>query len=304
MPLTPGDRFAATWRFFQLDQLLISHCSFTPQRFAHDPRVQRQCDPAYLLLELYLSGTGRGLVADTPTRIDPGRLHLVDLSRPYRTVTDRVCTWGVCIPHAAVAYDPSRHAPYHQLPLSSAAGCMLAGALLSLCKRLPAVTSGEAPALAAGLATLVRSLMLGEQPADPAPVLDAEGRCLRTYVDAHLHDPALDADLLCRRFHLSRASLYRHFGDAGGVRAYIRSRRLQRCYRELAAAPAVRGAVRRVAERWGFHNAAHFNRLFKQRFGITPSDWLGGSHRPGRVLAAHSGAGDGVNPLRDWLLHP
>jgi AraC-like DNA-binding protein len=30
--------------------------------------------------------------------------------------------------------------------------------------------------------------------------------------------------------------------------------------------------VHQIAERWGYYNASHFHRRFKQRFGCSPSD--------------------------------
>jgi AraC-like DNA-binding protein len=58
----------------------------------------------------------------------------------------------------------------------------------------------------------------------------------------------------------------------GGVERYLRERRLGRCFAELAAADPATARIGKIAERWGFLDPSHFNRLFKQHFGLRPSD--------------------------------
>jgi len=54
-------------------------------------------------------------------------------------------------------------------------------------------------------------------------------------VIAHLDDLDLGVATLEEAFHCSRASIYRQFEDEGGVAAFVRWERLQRCYVELAS---------------------------------------------------------------------
>ncbi|MFQ6397589.1 helix-turn-helix domain-containing protein [Nocardia sp. KC 131] len=53
----------------------------------------------------------------------------------------------------------------------------------------------------------------------------------------------------------------------------IRDRRLNACYRELTRARPT-DTVAEVAFRWGFTDAGHFGRAFKQSYGVTPSSVL------------------------------
>jgi AraC-like DNA-binding protein len=272
-PLTPAKQFAATWILHRVGQLIVSQVAFTAQEFVHEPRSHDLADEDLLLLELYETGCGRGLSGETPTFIDPGRLHLVDLSRRYRTITTTVSTIGVVIPHAAVGYDPLRHPSYLALSLATPRGGMLAGALRLLVAQLSAVTTAEAPALSEAFAGLVRSLLLtplAQPSADRGASLAAR---IRDYIDRHLAEE-LDAAQLVQRFGLSRVTLYRLFRAEGGIEVYIRERRLDRCSAELMLAQPERGRVREVAERLGFSDAGHFNRSFRRRFGVTPSDHL------------------------------
>jgi AraC-like DNA-binding protein len=51
------------------------------------------------------------------------------------------------------------------------------------------------------------------------------------------------------------------------------TRRLKACYRELSQARLTE-TVTEVAFRWGFNDAAHFSRSFKEAFGTTPRSIL------------------------------
>ena len=94
---------------------------------------------------------------------------------------------------------------------------------------------------------------------------------VRRYIEDHLDDPALCASSIAHAHAISVRTLHLLFADTGTtVGRLIRQRRLEVCYRELSRAR--RGnTVTDVAFRWGFADAAHFSRSFKQAFGVTPS---------------------------------
>lgn len=269
-PLDDPSDFRAQASFSLQGELILTDARFPPLLFDHDPARIRGVDHGYLLFERYLSGSGRGLIGDAATRIDAGSIHLLDMSRRYRTLTSGVVTRGVIIPHAAIGYDPSRHRSYARVSLASKPGRLVDFAHQSLAEAA-ARASPEAEPLARGFLALVRALVLGQW----SHRSDAGNRALvKAYIDRHLSDPELTTERLCASFGLSRSVLYRLFEPDGGVIRYITDRRLDRCYLDLAAAPAERGEVRRVAETWGFYQPGNFHRGFRRRFGVAPSDCL------------------------------
>jgi AraC-like DNA-binding protein len=94
---------------------------------------------------------------------------------------------------------------------------------------------------------------------------------VRGYIEDHLDDPGLCASSIADAHAISVRTLHLLFADTGTtVSRLIRQRRLDVCYRELSRGR--RGnTVTDVAFRWGFNDAAHFSRSFKQAFGVTPS---------------------------------
>jgi AraC-like DNA-binding protein len=99
---------------------------------------------------------------------------------------------------------------------------------------------------------------------------------VRGYIEDHLDDPGLCASSIADAHAISVRTLHLLFADTGTtVSRLIRQRRLDVCYRELSRGRRGK-TVTDVAFRWGFIDAAHFSRSFKQAFGITPSSLISG----------------------------
>ncbi|PLQ00434.1 helix-turn-helix domain-containing protein [Cupriavidus pauculus] len=99
-------------------------------------------------------------------------------------------------------------------------------------------------------------------------------RSMVEYIDAQLHDPELSAQHLAAIFHVSRRTLYNLFREFGQTpHAYIQSRRLDRAAQRLSDPVESNCSITQIAFGLGFADAAHFSRVFHERFGVTPSQW-------------------------------
>jgi AraC-like DNA-binding protein len=95
---------------------------------------------------------------------------------------------------------------------------------------------------------------------------------VKGYVEAHLADPELSARTIARQHAVSERLLYSLFEDEDDtVRAFVRRRRLARAHADLTRSGGGL-AVHRVAQRWGFRDAAHFSRAFRALYGYAPSE--------------------------------
>lgn len=94
---------------------------------------------------------------------------------------------------------------------------------------------------------------------------------LEAYIDDNIADPALGADMLQRRFCVSRPTLYRMLQPAGGVAKCIRTRRLHAAQRTLRTRPDV--SITWLLYDLGFASERQFQRAFQAQFGLTPSQW-------------------------------
>lgn len=60
---------------------------------------------------------------------------------------------------------------------------------------------------------------------------------------------------------------------------YLRSRRLDRCRIDLASPQHARLSISEICYRWGFNGSAHFSRVFREQYGLSPREF-----RQGREL--------------------
>lgn len=131
----------------------------------------------------------------------------------------------------------------------------------------------------AGLAIACQSLfdVLDSALTPPAPRPSVNAALLikvKQYIEDHLDNPQLSPSGIAAAQAISVRRLHLLFAETGTtVSRWIRDRRLKICYRELSR-PGHKETVTNVAFRWGFNDAAHFSRTFKQAFGVTPSTIL------------------------------
>jgi AraC-like DNA-binding protein len=94
----------------------------------------------------------------------------------------------------------------------------------------------------------------------------------KVFITRYLGSPRLNPGLIAQQLHCSRAHLYRVFARHGEtVAGHVREQRLRRAYSLLAASAGGETAISDIAFRCGFENPVHFTRLFRERFGLTPS---------------------------------
>lgn len=295
VPTGPRDAFRAHATSSRLGQLVVSEVGFDGAVFDRDPARLSGFDTEFLLLETYNKGANRGRAGDIDTRLDAGAMHVVDMGRPWRTQTTEVACRSVVIPYDVIGYDPSLHPAYARLDANSPRSAMLLAGMGALFDAGSALDPDEAEALAESFSALVRRLMFNQRDreADLAPA-EAQTPFLRKFIDEHLTDADLGPKRMCDALGVSRSALYRMFPEDGGVRGYILTRRLDRCFDELRQSARRRGRVREVAERWGFYDPKSFNRAFRGRFGIAPSECIE------TALADAADAGP-AHPVQQWL---
>jgi AraC-like DNA-binding protein len=121
-------------------------------------------------------------------------------------------------------------------------------------------------AMQAALSLRVDSGLLGQGLYQAARLLISRDCC-----DAGLTAERVAAELGC-----SRAALYRAFAAHGeGVAELIWAERLARAWRLLTSPSHRQMPVADIAFRGGFSDPAAFSRMFKRRYGMTPSNARG-----------------------------
>lgn len=97
---------------------------------------------------------------------------------------------------------------------------------------------------------------------------------IRAFIEARLPDTDLTPAVVADAHHVSLRYLHQLFeGEGEGVAGLIRQRRLARCRAGLLDPVLADRLVAATAARWGFASPAHFNRLFRQTYGLPPGEF-------------------------------
>lgn len=152
----------------------------------------------------------------------------------------------------------------------SAPARLLARYLDALAMELPALDDAAGAAAADAALELLRGAVEPSVPSTRAAKREALRASVRRYVRERLQDPALSPASIARAHAISVRALHALFEDSGeSVAGLVRRERLRRSFEDLERPT---GSVTEIAFRWGFRDAAHFSRVFKREYGLTPSE--------------------------------
>lgn len=97
---------------------------------------------------------------------------------------------------------------------------------------------------------------------------------LRKFIEAHLRDHDLGPSAIAAHFGISTRYVHTIFSKQGEtVSSYILRRRIEECAHALTGKTVKNKTITDIAFEWGFNNAAHFTRVFKQHLGLSPREF-------------------------------
>jgi AraC-like DNA-binding protein len=265
----------ATGRF------ILSQARTPPMRLARSAETIAGGDADGFAVRVQISGGVAGRTGDRPVECAAGDILFIDL---LQTLDLRVTAGEgpasdvtLWMPRAkmlaALADDNALHG--FVLAGASPTAAMIGGSLRLLAQHVGEMTTIEIDAFADGLVeSIAKSITpMLEKLGDPNGARSLMSFVtLRRYIDNNLRSPSLNTNNIARTFGLSRASLCRLFKPVGGVATYIRKARLNRVYQDIAASELSNRRIGPIAYRMGFKNLSAFNRLFKETYGVSPSE--------------------------------
>jgi AraC-like DNA-binding protein len=96
----------------------------------------------------------------------------------------------------------------------------------------------------------------------------------RQYIESHLQDPELSAAMIAKDLKISPRYLRMLFAEENeNVSAYILRRRLEECANHIASEGWKHLTITEIAYKWGFNSSAYFCRAFRQRYGMTATEY-------------------------------
>lgn len=247
---------------------------------AHRVRRDRPCSepPASDFFKLVLQLRGRAEIRqrDQVFALHPGDWSLYDPSVPYSITNFEPCDLMVVqVPRREVRgfREPNLHTNGANAERFAGLNVVLGAFLAAMSEQLPVLPNGAGKPLGETFLGLLASALGAWQEGAPGyatlpGVLKAR---VKQYVWTHLGESDLCIDRIARDMRCSKRYLHRIFSDEQStLERYIWQTRLERCHAALTAPAAQRKRVSEVAFSWGFNSTAHFCRMFKSHFGVSP----------------------------------
>lgn len=289
--------FTAEVNGYRVGELVFNQPQFSPARFLRGAQHLRGERRDFLSLQVQLSGEERVILPHGQMRIMAGHIYLRDWAYAFDSDATAMRQQSIIIPRHRLNIGTAGGGPQVlSWSMAEPAGRALSMLCAQLFAELPDLNLSQAQGLCDALLGFINALLEDRRPVANSPVTRDT---IQQFLSTRLRDN-IDVDHLCEHFGVSRSTLYRLFEPLGGVRHYIISARLDRCYSDLRLADRTSTRVADVAIFWGFTEASSFSRTFRNRFGVPPSRILGAglAREEGVALEPES---TGMKLYRDYL---
>jgi AraC-like DNA-binding protein/mannose-6-phosphate isomerase-like protein (cupin superfamily) len=281
IPLTAEDDFQITSATMMVGNALLVDTIATALEYDRTPAHVARGGLDHYHITLCLQGEMRFASGRRELTLRPGDICLIDMAQPNRTVLtgsgeDRPHLVALILPRAILAprlaHPDSATASF--LPASHPHARLLAAQFTALWHPTGPETGTPAATIEA-MADIIAGVA-GSAAEAEGDVERAERHLylavIKRHIAAHLETAALAAQDICRRFQISRASLYRLFEADGGLARYVQEQRLNRAM-TLLISPASRGKrLIDLAVDLQFSSDSTFVRAFRRQFGLTPGE--------------------------------
>lgn len=271
-------RFSAKLTSARADGVVFTEVEAAPQLVRRTRETIESGGSGYYKVSLLLSGSSILIQDGREVVMHPGDLSFYDTSRPYSLLFDRSfrnlimmfpkerLEFPTLLTDTLTAVSLGAQ---HQLATVVAPFIAQASPQLSL---LPSLARTKLAHTSLELINTMLSAILDVE-TEPRHPHQQRLQKIYAYIDANLGSPELSPSSIAAAHFISIRHLHALFAEHDTtVSTVIRNRRLERARTDLTDPSLLSRTVAAIAARWGFVDAAHFSRVFKQTYGISPSE--------------------------------
>ncbi len=261
------------------DEVHVTEVSASRHTVERTPELIARGDRKYFKLSLMLAGNGLLVQDNREAVLQPGDLAIYDTNRPYSLVFDddfrnlviMFPQHMVDLPVDAIAQLTAVRMSGREEGLTG----MIVPFLAQMANNLDHVSGTAGVRLTRSAVDLVTTVLAHQLDLDRGAGNGhrALAQRIRQYIDTNLASVDLGPTQIAAAHFISTRHLHSVFHEQGTtVSSWIRERRLERCRRDLLDVLLADRPVAAIAARWGFVDAAHFSRVFRAAYGVSPSE--------------------------------
>ncbi|MCS5498341.1 helix-turn-helix domain-containing protein [Cnuibacter physcomitrellae] len=256
----------------------VSEITATAHQVLRTPELIAAGDPQFYKASLLLSGSGLLVQDGRECVLEPGDLAIYDTDRPYSLLfREDIRMLVLMFPRAELGLPPDAvgQLTAHRFSSDDGLGAMIIPFLQRVSQNLERFGGVTGPRLVQTAMDLITTMFASELDldADPGDSHQLLMQQIRRYIDSHLGAPDLGPARIAAAHYISTRHLHGLFREKGTtVSTWIREQRLERCRRDLLDPLTAHLPVGTIAARWGFFEAAHFSRVFKAAYDVSPSE--------------------------------
>jgi AraC-like DNA-binding protein len=229
-----------------------------------------------LMLIIQLSGRSRLSQSNDELHLGAGEFAMIDSFRPFSTRFDGPTTQLIAYLPAAEIGGAAATAGLprpHRLSGHDGLAAIARSTLMLMARSADRFDDDGADCARDMLTGTVRRMLERERRSTTRAEAMLPDRRIRTYIEARLADPDLTPARIAAGCNVSLRRLHRAFSATEWtVGSWIRHRRLERCRADLSDPAHDPLTITQIAFRWGFNDAAHFSRSFRQAYDESPRD--------------------------------
>lgn len=282
LPWTLGPKssqhFSASLRMLDIDGMRIVDCVCDPCHGHRDVRDIRRGDDGWFGVLMVRKGRERVRQGDHSIELTPGTALIWDASKPIDfDVLEPLEKCTLLVSRGMLKAETGLSGlPLGRLDSSRGFGALLHDRLSGVGRLIGDMSEEEQIHLGQGLLMdLAQALDASVGPSAVSPRVRLVRRIHRI-IDLNFPDPALDPGSVAERAGISIRYLHQVLRDGEETAgARILRRRLEGMRKALNDRAYARVSITQIGFAFGFSSAAHISRSFRERYGVTPSEFRG-----------------------------
>jgi AraC-like DNA-binding protein len=273
----PDDEVSARFEYFTFGDARLLTSQNASQGLITTPALLKGAQSDLLVVSVKLTGTAT--LTQAPGRqLRSGDLFVTDLWRPFEFFDQGGANTAfyISLDRLGLPRDYAARAgqTLHLSPMAS----QLQRHLQILFRDADAISQSPAASMIGQATTdMVRAALVVGVDEEPFRSDGWEQNLItvaKSYISQHLAEPDLGAERLARALFISVRQVYKLWEtEPRSLGQWILDRRLDAARRELTSPRRRNQTIAAIAGRWGFVDATHFSRRFRQAYGMSPREW-------------------------------